>query len=119
MSQDHAETAAPVIHTWEYGQFRSELREGEVIYDADPARGVARIIFNRPHRLNSIPLAGFDYVTQLIKRAERDEAVHMILFEGNGPCFGTGADASELGHYVGYGEAGPSGRAGRRLSVAE
>jgi enoyl-CoA hydratase len=113
VSADHAETDAPVIHTWEYGQFRSELRQNEVIYDVDPHRGVARIIFNRPHRLNSIPLAGFDYVTKLVKRAERDDAVHMILFEGNGPCFGTGADASELGRYVGYGDTDASGRAGR------
>jgi enoyl-CoA hydratase len=114
MSQDAAGPAAPpVIHTWEYGAFRSELRENEIIYEVDQDRGVARITFNRPQRLNSIPLAGFDYVTQLIKRAERDDAVHMIVFAGNGPCFGTGADAAELGHYIGYGEADDPGKASR------
>src|ERR1700685_1001745 len=112
MSQDSAgPPASPVIHTWEYGAFRSELRENEILYEVDQDRGVASITFNRPERLNSIPLAGFDYVTQLIKRAERDDAVHMIVFAGNGPCFGTGADAAELGHYIGYGETNDPGKA--------
>ena len=113
MSQDRADAAPPVIHTWEYGQFKSELRENEIIYQVDPSRGIAQITFNRPQQLNAIPLAGFDYVTQLIKRAERDDAVHMIVFAGNGPCFGTGANASELGHYVGYGTGTGPGKPDR------
>jgi enoyl-CoA hydratase len=102
-----------VLHTWEYEEFRSVLHEGEILYELDEGSGAARIVFNRPGQLNSVPLAGFDYVTRLVKRAERDPAVHAIVFEGRGPCFGTGADAAELGHYIGYGEPGADGKAAR------
>lgn len=110
---DNDQTNRTVIHAWEYGSFKSELYEDEILFEIDADRGIARITFNRPDRLNSIPLAGFDYVTQLIKRAERNDSVHVIVFEGRGSCFGTGADAAELGHYIGFGEVDSSGHAVR------
>jgi enoyl-CoA hydratase len=102
-----------IEHVWEFQDFRSELRTGEILYEKDDSRRVARIIFNRPGQLNSIPLAGFDYVTRLIKQSERDDMVDMIVFEGRGPCFGTGADAKELGYYIGYGQKNADGSAKR------
>jgi enoyl-CoA hydratase len=99
-----AEPAGEILHEWSFQDFRSVLYAGEIGYSCDPGTGVARIVFNRPDRLNSIPLAGFDYVTRLIKRAERDDDVRVIVLEGAGPCLGTGADARELGHYIGFKE---------------
>lgn len=90
------------IHVWEYEEFRSVVLEGDILYEVDEEKKVAYITFNRPDRLNAITIAGFDYVAHLVKRAERDSRVRVIVFRGNGPCFGTGGDAKELGHYVGY-----------------
>ena len=98
MKDDRAE-----IHTWEYQEFRSVVREGEILYGVDEERHIATITFNAPERLNAVSIAGFDYVSTLIKRAERDERVRVIVLRGEGPCFGTGGDASELGYYIGYG----------------
>lgn len=92
------------IHAWEYQDFRSVVMEDDILYEVEDDTHVARIIFNRPDRLNAVTIAGFDYVSQLVKRAERDERVRVIVFEGVGPCFGTGGDANELGYYIGYGD---------------
>jgi enoyl-CoA hydratase len=105
-----AEPDRAVLHEWSYQDFRSVLYDGEIGYTTDADTGVARIVFNRPDKLNALPLAGFDYVTRLVKRAERDDAVRVIVLEGAGPCLGTGADARELGHYIGFGETAPGER---------
>ncbi|MBT8339189.1 MAG: hypothetical protein HKP58_13610, partial [Desulfatitalea sp.] len=79
-----------------------ELIEKAVLYETDPEKNVARIIFNLPKKLNGMPVAALERVGDLVKEAETDNAVKVIIFKGNGPCFGTGAGADELGHYIGY-----------------
>lgn len=79
-----------------------EIIEKAVLYETDPEKKVARIIFNVPEKLNALPIAAFERVGDLVKEAEADNDVKVIIFKGNGPCFGTGADANELGHYIGY-----------------
>lgn len=79
-----------------------EVIEKTVLYETDPEKKVARIIFNVPEKLNALPVAALERVGDLVKEAEVDNNVKVIIFKGNGPCFGTGADASELGHYIGY-----------------
>lgn len=73
-----------------------------VRYDVDPERHIATITFDRPETLNAIPVAGFERVGDLVREAEADDRVKVIVFKGEGSCFGTGADAAELGHYIGY-----------------
>lgn len=73
-----------------------------VLYEVDHKKKVARIIFNSPEKLNALPMGAFERVGDLIKEAEVDNDIKVIIFKGNGPCFGTGADARELGHYIGY-----------------
>ncbi|MFF5225696.1 enoyl-CoA hydratase/isomerase family protein [Dactylosporangium sp. NPDC000521] len=73
-----------------------------VRYDVDEARAVATITFDRPDRLNAIPVAAFERVGDLVREAEADDRVKVIVFKGEGEHFGTGADAAELGHYIGY-----------------
>lgn len=73
-----------------------------ILYSVDKEKHVAYITFNAPEALNGIPVAGMELVGDLVKRAETDNDVKIIVFKGNGPCFGTGANASELGHYIGY-----------------
>jgi enoyl-CoA hydratase len=79
-----------------------ELLEKYVRYDVDAERAVATITFDRPETLNAIPVAAFERVGDLVREAETDDRVKVIVFKGEGPCFGTGADAAELGHYIGY-----------------
>ncbi len=79
-----------------------EVIEKTVLYETDPEKHVARIIFNTPERMNALPIASCERVGDLIKEAEADNDVKVIIFKGNGPCFGTGGDARELGHYIGY-----------------
>lgn len=80
-----------------------EVIEKLVLYEKDPERKIAWIISNNPEKLNCLPIFALDRVAELIRDAEYDEEVKVIGFKGNGPCFGTGADAEELGYYIGYG----------------
>lgn len=71
-------------------------------YEKDAENGVVHIVFDNPARLNAVPVAGLELVGDLVKLAESDDEVKVIVFRGDGPCFGVGADARELGHYIGY-----------------
>lgn len=73
-----------------------------VLYEKDPDKHLVRIVFNRPEKLNAMPGKALELVGEYVKRAELDDEVKVIVFKGNGPCFGTGADAGELGYYIGY-----------------
>ncbi len=73
-----------------------------VRYEVDEKLFTATITFDRPDRLNAIPVAAFERVGDLVREAESDDRVKVIIFKGEGEHFGTGADASELGHYIGY-----------------
>ena len=73
-----------------------------VDYEVDEERHVATITFNRPDKLNALPVAGLEVVGDRVREAEYDNRVKVIVFRGAGPCFGTGADGDELGYYIGY-----------------
>ena len=107
MSTDGTKGEREIIHEYNCQGFRSVVYKDEIIYRKDPEKKVAHIILNRPERLNSNTVAGLDYMIKLIKAAEEDDEVKIIVFEGNGPCFGTGDDASELGFYIGFGSGKP------------
>ena len=92
-----------------------EDAERTVVYEKDAERAVARIIFRNPEKLNALSVAALERVGDLVKQAEVDDDVKVIVFKGDGPCFGTGADAAELGHYIGY-RSGDSPAARKRPS---
>ncbi|MBM9461196.1 enoyl-CoA hydratase/isomerase family protein [Nocardioides sp. zg-536] len=73
-----------------------------VRYEVDEKLATATITFDRPELLNAIPVAAFERVGDLVREAETDDRVKVIIFKGEGKHFGTGADAAELGHYIGY-----------------
>ena len=108
-----------ILHTYRCQEFESHVYEGDVLFDVDKERKVATITFNRPDKLNCVTLGAVDYVGALVKRCESDEDVRVIVFKGNGPCFGVGADATEIGKYVGFGEAGQRKPSQRRRLVAD
>lgn len=78
--------------------------ERYVRYEVDEERAVAHIVFDRPEMMNALPVAAFERIGDLVRDAEVDERVKIIVFRGEGEHFGTGADAAELGHYIGYGK---------------
>lgn len=84
-----------------------------VLYEKDASKAAAYIIFNVPEKLNGIPVAAFERVGDLVREAEMDDEVKTIVFKGNGDAFGSGADAAELGYYIGYGKNKKGERAGR------
>ncbi len=84
-----------------------------VKYEVDEDKHVATITFNRPETLNALPVAGLEMVGDRVREAEYDNRVKVIVFRGEGPCFGTGADGDELGYYIGY-QDGNSKEARRR-----
>lgn len=102
----------------EHMQTDPEVIEKAVLYEKDPENHVARIIFNVPEKMNAVPIGAFERVRYLIEDAETDDDIKVIIFKGNGPCFGTGADASELGHYIGY-KSGKSEAEKKRPSIRQ
>jgi len=77
-----------------------------VRYEVDAERHVATIVFDRPETLNAVPVAALELVGDYVREAEVDDRVKVIVFKGEGSCFGTGADGDELGFYIGYREGG-------------
>ena len=91
-------------HVWnaEGMQTDPKVIEELVLYEKDPSISAAFITFNAPEMLNAVPLAALERVGDLVREADYDDEVKTIVFRGNGKAFGTGADAAELGHYIGY-----------------
>lgn len=96
-------------------QTDQSVLEEMVRYEKDPDRPVARIVFDNPKAMNALPVAALERVGDLVKEAEVDDDVKVIIFRGEGECFGVGADAGELGHYIGY-RGGSSAEDRRRPS---
>ena len=91
-----------VIHSYEIDGFKSELFEGEVRFEKDPTRNVARITISRPESLNSLTVAGWDYIASLIRQCDRDDDIKVIVLQGEGDHFTTGGDARDLGKHIGF-----------------
>jgi len=71
-------------------------------WEKDPEKKVAWITFNRPERSNAMPLLIIDRINDLLRQAEKDDEVKVVIFRGRGPHFGVGADATELGYQIGF-----------------
>jgi enoyl-CoA hydratase/carnithine racemase len=72
------------------------LTHPSVRYDA--ANGVARLTIDQPAKMNAMTFDMWRSVPELIKRAEDDHAVRVIVLEGAGDkAFCAGADISQFG----------------------
>ena len=58
---------------------------------------IARIMLNRPERMNAISPQMREEISQAIDEAERDDAAGVILVAGAGRGFCAGADHEERG----------------------
>ena len=60
------------------------------------AKGIARVQFARPDTLNSLTLKVYRDLTDLMYSLRFDEAVKVVLIEGNGRGFCSGGDVHEI-----------------------
>ncbi len=81
--------------TWsEWERVRGYTGE-ETIYEKkyrDRGGGVARVLFNRPQRLNAFTGVGAGEFVRAVHDAGRDPEIGVIVVSGIGDHFGTGGD---------------------------
>ena len=65
---------------------------------------IATITFNRPEKLNAAATADWNELKEKVTQAEQDDDVKVIIFKGEGRCFGTGHDVVDLGPHHGWGK---------------
>ncbi|GIS98817.1 MAG: hypothetical protein CM1200mP26_05300 [Acidimicrobiales bacterium] len=58
----------------------------------DPRPGVRRLTLNRPEKRNALNNALRDALFSALREADRDDAVHVSILRGVGPCFSSGYD---------------------------
>jgi enoyl-CoA hydratase len=72
---------------------------------------IARLIMNRPEKLNAINVEMFRELTAGLKTAEDDDDIKVIILKGNGKSFSTGHDLSQVGFVYGFSDGkDPEGR---------
>jgi enoyl-CoA hydratase len=78
------------------------MDEGFVIYSCEGP--VARIQLNRPRQHNALTDAMLEEIVALVRRADSDDEVKVIVLEGNGPSFSAGFDMSNPDDFYGGAE---------------
>ncbi len=97
----------------------SEKREQDYcIYEVDKEKGVARITFNRPEKLNAADGPDWGEIVRRTDDAVRDSAVKVIIYKGEGRAFASGADVRGIigGDTLGPGER-PRGQGQRTIGL--
>jgi len=59
--------------------------------------GIARIVLNRPERMNAFTFEMIDAWTEAIQRCRTDDAVKVVILTGEGTAFCSGGDIVEMG----------------------
>lgn len=62
----------------------------------EKAGGIATITLNRPDRRNSFTLTMVDEWVEILRKAEHDDQVHVVVVTGEGSSFCAGADLGEI-----------------------
>jgi len=97
---------------WKEGEYyicrqkgiESRSHESEILVEKDTETKIATITFNRPEKYNALGTAGWKRVSSLMPKLEADDDVKLVIIRGNGEHLGSGFDAGELGHIVGFGD---------------
>jgi enoyl-CoA hydratase len=71
---------------------------------------VARVILNRPDRLNALGREVYRDMISAFGEAREDDEVKVVIFKGNGRSFASGHDLTQVGYVYGFG----TGAAGER-----
>ncbi len=71
------------------------MSEQDVLYEVD--NGVATVTINRPAKYNALNTAVVDTLRELMKQAEEDDSVRVVILTGTGEkAFAAGADIAEF-----------------------
>jgi enoyl-CoA hydratase len=90
------------------------MKYKNLIYEKDA--NIARIIWNRPEKMNAMCLESFRDCVAAITEAEEDDDIKVVIFKGTGPAFSTGGDLSEVGFIYGMKEPKPGEKGRERPS---
>ncbi|MBI2305220.1 MAG: enoyl-CoA hydratase/isomerase family protein [Chloroflexi bacterium] len=64
-----------------------------IIYETDGP--IARVILNRPEKMNALSFALREEVVEALGVAERDDGVRVVIVKGAGRCFSAGMDLAD------------------------
>jgi enoyl-CoA hydratase/carnithine racemase len=64
--------------------------------------GIAKIVLDRPERMNAFTFEMIDAWTAALQRCRTDDAVKVIILTGTGPSFCSGGDIVEMGDRLGH-----------------
>ena len=67
-----------------------------VLYEKDPVTKIATITLNRPDEHNAMTIGAQHRYADLVRLANVDDDVKVLVIRANGPNLGTGADLNEL-----------------------
>jgi enoyl-CoA hydratase len=71
---------------------------------------VARVILNRPDRLNALGREVYRDMIAAFALAREDDDVKVVIFKGNGRSFASGHDLTQVGYVYGFGTGAPGER---------
>ncbi len=54
--------------------------------------GIAKLVINRPHRLNALTIETLDEIVRALEELEKDESVKVLIITGEGRAFSAGLD---------------------------
>src|SRR6478735_9585266 len=77
-------------------QNRPPSAEEIVLYDKDPVTKIATITLDRADDLNAMTIDAQHRYADLIRHANFDDDVKVLVIRANGPNLGSGADLPEL-----------------------
>ena len=79
---------------WPYHRVVSDgpASHPDVLLVDDPRPGVRRLTLNRPEKRNALNNALRGALFAALQEADRDNAVHVTILRGAGPCFSSGYD---------------------------
>jgi len=69
--------------------------EGQVLFEVDRERGIAEIVLNRPEKHNALSVPMRTRIANLVRAAEADDAVRVVIFRGVGKSFCSGNEINE------------------------
>jgi enoyl-CoA hydratase len=78
------------------GKYDRPSAEEIVLYDKDPETKIATITFDRAEELNAMTVDAQHRYADLVREANIDDDVKVLVIRANGPNLGSGADLPEL-----------------------
>jgi enoyl-CoA hydratase/carnithine racemase len=69
---------------------------GEALVENEIDAGILALTFNRPEKKNALTREMYHCLTEILRTADRDDSVRVVLIRGAGDCFCGGNDIEEF-----------------------